>query len=56
VFAAVRFRLVEVSVPPGAATLEKLAALAPGIADSLVHWATRATHWIAGSQTQTAPR
>ena len=56
VFAAVRFGLVEVSVPPGAATIEKLAALAPGIADSLVHWATRATQWIAGSQTRAAPR
>jgi NAD(P)-dependent dehydrogenase (short-subunit alcohol dehydrogenase family) len=56
VFAAVRFGLVEVSVPPGAATLEKLAALAPGIADSLVHWATRASRWIAGSQTHAPPR
>ena len=37
VFAAIRFSLVEVSVPPGAATLEKLAALAPGVADNLVH-------------------
>ena len=39
IFAAVRFRLVEVSVPPGVGTLEKLAALAPGAADELVHWA-----------------
>jgi NAD(P)-dependent dehydrogenase (short-subunit alcohol dehydrogenase family) len=39
VFAAVRFHLVEISVPPGAATLEKLAALAPGAADTVVHWA-----------------
>jgi NAD(P)-dependent dehydrogenase (short-subunit alcohol dehydrogenase family) len=56
VFAAVRFSLVEVSVPPGAATLEKLAALAPGIADSLVHWATRATHWMTGGQAGATPR
>ena len=39
IFAAARFRLVEVSVPPGSATLEKLAALAPGVADTLVQWA-----------------
>jgi NAD(P)-dependent dehydrogenase (short-subunit alcohol dehydrogenase family) len=55
VFAAVRFRLVEVSVPPGAATLEKLAALAPGVADSIVHWATRAMHWATGA-TSDKPR
>ncbi len=55
VFAAVRFGLVEVSVPPGAATLEKLAALAPGVADSLVHWATRAMHWVAGGTGRPGP-
>ncbi len=48
IFAAVRFRLVEISVPPGAATLEKLAALAPGVADSLIHWSTQASHWLSG--------
>jgi NAD(P)-dependent dehydrogenase (short-subunit alcohol dehydrogenase family) len=47
IFAAARFRLVELAVPPGAATLEKLAALAPGLADSLVHWTTQATRWLA---------
>jgi hypothetical protein len=47
VFAAVRFQLVEISVPPGAGTLEKLAALAPGAADSIVHWLRRASHWLA---------
>ena len=47
VFAAVRFRLVEVSVPPGAATLEKLAALAPGMADTVVRWARSMSHWVA---------
>jgi len=46
VFAAARFRLVEISVPPGAATLEKLAALAPGATDSLIHWGTQATQWL----------
>ncbi len=45
IFAAVRFRLVEVSVPPGAGTLEKLAALAPGVADTIVDWARAASHW-----------
>jgi NAD(P)-dependent dehydrogenase (short-subunit alcohol dehydrogenase family) len=46
ILAAVRFRLVEVSVPPGAVTLEKLAALAPGLADSVVHWASEATRTV----------
>jgi len=46
VFAVARFRLVEISVPPGAATLEKLAALAPGATDSLIHWGTQATQWL----------
>lgn len=46
IFAAIRLRLVEVSVPPGAAILEKLAALAPGAADELVHWMTRVSHWL----------
>lgn len=47
IFAVARFRLVEVSVPPGAATIEKLAALAPGVADRLVLWAQRGAHWLA---------
>jgi NAD(P)-dependent dehydrogenase (short-subunit alcohol dehydrogenase family) len=47
VFAAARFRLVEVSVPPGAATIEKLAALAPGVADAIVGWAKATSHWLA---------
>jgi NAD(P)-dependent dehydrogenase (short-subunit alcohol dehydrogenase family) len=45
IFAAVRFGLLEVSVPPGAATLEKLAALAPGLSDTIVEWARAAAHW-----------
>jgi uncharacterized protein len=48
VFAAVRFRLVEIAVPPGAATLEKIAALAPGTADSVVYWGAQASGWLAG--------
>lgn len=47
IFAAARFRLVEIAVPPGAATLEKIAALVPGAADSLVYWGTQATSWLA---------
>ncbi len=50
IFAAARFRLIELSVPPGAATVEKLAALAPGVADALVHWAKTASRWLAGSR------
>jgi NAD(P)-dependent dehydrogenase (short-subunit alcohol dehydrogenase family) len=46
IFAAARFRLVEISVPPGSATLEKLAALMPGAADFVVHWGTRTTRWL----------
>jgi hypothetical protein len=49
VFAAARFRLREISVPPGAATLEKLGALAPGVADGIVHWARTASEWLAGA-------
>lgn len=47
IFAVARFRLVEVSVPPGMATLEKMAALMPGTADSLIHWGSQATQWLA---------
>jgi NAD(P)-dependent dehydrogenase (short-subunit alcohol dehydrogenase family) len=42
IFAAVRFRLAEVAVPPGAALLEKLASLAPGTTDTLLRWTTDA--------------
>jgi len=48
IFAVARFHLVEISVPPGAATLEKLGALAPGMTDSLIHWGTQATQWLSG--------
>jgi NAD(P)-dependent dehydrogenase (short-subunit alcohol dehydrogenase family) len=53
IFASVRFGLVEVSVPPGAGTLEKLGSLAPGVADSVVHWARTVSHWL--STRLTAP-
>ena len=46
IFAAARFRLLEVSVPPGTATLEKLAALTPGVADKLVQWARGTAGWL----------
>jgi uncharacterized protein len=51
IFAAARFRLVELSVPPGAATFEKLVSLAPGIADTVVHWMKTAGAWMAGGGT-----
>ena len=37
-----RFRLVEISVPPGSATIELLGAMAPGLADTLIAWMTTA--------------
>lgn len=46
IFAAARFRLTEISVPPGMGTLEKVAALAPGAADSLVGWMRDAGSWL----------
>ena len=46
IFAAARFRLLEVSVLPGTATLEKLAALTPGVADKLVQWARGTAGWL----------
>jgi NAD(P)-dependent dehydrogenase (short-subunit alcohol dehydrogenase family) len=46
IFIALRLRLVEVAVPPGAALLEKVAALAPGIADAIVAWGSEAARWV----------
>ena len=46
IFAAARFRLAEISVPPGAGTIEKVASLAPGVSDALVHWVKVASHWL----------
>lgn len=46
IFAAARFRLVELSVPPGAGTIEKLGALAPGVSDAFIHWTKAATRWV----------
>jgi NAD(P)-dependent dehydrogenase (short-subunit alcohol dehydrogenase family) len=41
IFAAVRLKLAEVAVPPGAALLEKVLALTPGATDSLVRGITK---------------
>jgi short-subunit dehydrogenase len=46
---ATRFRLREISVPPGAATLEVLAALTPTLSDTLIRWTQAATSYLAGS-------
>ena len=43
---AVRFRLREVSVPPGAALLEELGALVPGATDVLIGWMSAAGRWL----------
>jgi NAD(P)-dependent dehydrogenase (short-subunit alcohol dehydrogenase family) len=48
IFAAIRFRLTEVAVPPGGALLEKLASLTPGATDSLLRWASDAARRAAG--------
>src|SRR5215472_5671155 len=45
---AVRFRLREVSVPPGAALLEELGTLVPAAADALIGWVTAAGRLLAG--------
>ncbi len=50
---ALRFRLREISVPPGAATIELIGALAPGIADPLIRWTTAAGRLIAGRSAST---
>ena len=42
IFIALRFKLAEIAVPPGAALLEKIASLAPGTTDSLLRRATDA--------------
>jgi NAD(P)-dependent dehydrogenase (short-subunit alcohol dehydrogenase family) len=47
---AVRFRLREISVPPGSATMEILGALVPGISDALIRWGSAAGRWIGGAR------
>ena len=51
---AVRFRLHEVSVPPGAALLEEIGALAPAATDVLIGWMQAAGKLLA-SFNQPAP-
>ncbi len=52
---AVRFRLHEVSVPPGAALLEEVAALAPGAADALIGWMQAAGRLLSSFGAQPSP-
>jgi hypothetical protein len=47
VLLAVQFGLSEISVPPGAGTLEKIGALAPGATDALLGWMTSAGRLLA---------
>jgi len=47
IFLAIRFKLAEIAVPPGAALLEKLAALTPGATDSVLRWASDAMRRVA---------
>ena len=44
---ATRFRLREISVPPGAATMEVLGALAPALTDTLIRWTQAAVSFVA---------
>ena len=48
IFLAIRFKLAEIAVPPGAALLEKLAALTPGATDSVLRWASNAMRRVSG--------
>ncbi len=45
VIAAIVFGLTEVDVPPGAAVAEKIAALMPGLTDSVIAFANRLMQW-----------
>jgi NAD(P)-dependent dehydrogenase (short-subunit alcohol dehydrogenase family) len=46
---SVRFRLREIAVPPGAALMEELGALMPGVADVLIGWMREAGRLIASA-------
>jgi NAD(P)-dependent dehydrogenase (short-subunit alcohol dehydrogenase family) len=50
---ATRFRLREISVPPGAAAMELLGALAPALTDTLVRWTQTAASYLAGGAAPT---
>lgn len=45
---AVRFRLREIGVPPGAALFEEIGALVPGVTDALIGWMRTAGRMLAG--------
>lgn len=51
VLLAIRFRLREISVPPGAATMEMLGALVPALSDTLIRWTMAAGSYLAGNPT-----
>ena len=53
---ATRFRLREISVPPGAATMEMLGALAPALTDTLIRWTQAAGSFLAGGATNAAEK
>jgi NAD(P)-dependent dehydrogenase (short-subunit alcohol dehydrogenase family) len=53
---ATRFRLREISVPPGAATMEMLAALAPALTDTLIRWTQAAGNFLTGPAATGAKR
>ncbi len=55
VLLAVRFRLREIAVPPGAATMEVIGALTPGLTDTLIRWGTAAAQLITGGPPTTGP-
>jgi len=56
VLLAVRFHLREVSVPPGAATIELLGALAPAMTDTLIRWSTAAGRLLGPSRSGASKR
>ena len=53
---ATRFRLREISVPPGAATIEMLGALAPALTDTLIRWTQAAGTFLTGTGATGAKR
>jgi NAD(P)-dependent dehydrogenase (short-subunit alcohol dehydrogenase family) len=53
---ATRFRLREISVPPGAATMELFGALAPALTDTLIRWTQTAASYLAGGAAPAAAK
>lgn len=53
---ATRFRLHEISVPPGAATMEMIAALAPTLTDTLIRWTQAAGTYLTATAATGAKR